>query len=347
MRVWVDLTNSPHALFFAPIARAMADRGDEVLVTVRRFAHTVELAQRLFDDPVLVGSGDAASLPRKLLALQGRVRALLPVVRSFRPDVAVAHGSYDQPITARLLRVPSLAMVDYEYHPGTHLLFRLATRLLLPEAFDQRLIDTHGGRRKTWRYHGLKEEVYLRYFRPDPAQRTALGIADHAGRVVTLRPPAVGAMYHRGENPLWDTLVPHLQGSPDTLTLILPRHPSQVAELTDRFAAVNMRVMDRAVDGPALVWWSDAVISAGGTMNREAVALGTPVWSVFSGRLGSVDRSLIQAGRMHRLSSAGDVDRLTIPAKQRNQHPDVGHDVLGQVLRAVDRTAAARHVRQG
>lgn len=347
MRVWVDLTNSPHALFFAPIVRELTAHGDEVLVTARRFAHTVELAEQHFDDPVEVGAGDAASLPRKALSLQNRVRALLPVVRAFRPDVAVAHGSYDQPIAARLLRVPSLAMVDYEYHPGTHLLFRLAARLLLPEAFSQRLIDSHGGRGKTWRYHGLKEEVYLHDFHPDPAQRDALGIAGHPGRVVTLRPPAVGAMYHRSENPLWDTLVTHLQRSPDTLTLILPRHPSHVPELTERFSTATMRVMDRAVDGPALVWWSDAVISGGGTMNREAVALGTPVWSMFSGRLGSVDRSLIGAGRMHRLASAGDVEALTIPAKKRDQRPDVGHDVLGQVLRAIERTAALSPANRG
>ncbi len=340
MRIWVDLTNSPHALFFAPIVRELTARGDEVLVTARRFAHTVELAERHFDDPRVIGSGEATALSRKAMSLQDRVRRLIPVVRAFRPDVAVAHGSYDQPITARLLRVPSLAMVDYEYHPGTHLLFRLASRLLLPEALSERLVASHGGRGKTWRYHGLKEEVYLAAFRPDPAQRDSLGIDGHPGPVVTVRPPAVGAMYHRGENPLWDRLVPHLKNRPDSLTLILPRHPAQVADLTDRYAADNVRVMDHAVDGPALVWWSDAVISAGGTMNREAVALGTPVWSMFSGRLGAVDRSLIAAGRMHRLASADDVDRLRIPTRNHNQHPDLGHDVLGQVVRAIERTAA-------
>lgn len=345
VRVWVDLTNSPHALFFAPIVRALEERGDEVLVTARRFAHTVELSSQLFRHAVPVGSGEARALSGKFWSLNQRVRSLLPLVRAFAPDVAVAHGSYDQPIVARMLHIPSLSMIDYEYHPGTHLLFRLASRLLLPEAFPVALVNSHGGRDKTWRYHGLKEEVYLSRFHPDPADQVDLGIAGHQGRVVTLRPPAVGAMYHRAENPLWDSLVAHLQDQHDAQTLILPRHPAQVAELTERCAAPNVRVVDHAVNGPALVWWSDAVISGGGTMNREAVALGTPVWSLFSGRMGSVDRALIASGRMQRLATPQDVERLHIPRKDRVELPDFGNDVLGQVVTAIDRTAAVHHRR--
>lgn len=340
MRVWVDLTNSPHALFFAPIARRLRARGDDVLVTARNFAYTIELAESLFDGPVAVGSGARRSLVGKVASLGERVRELLPVVRRFAPDIAVAHGSYDQPIAARILGVPQLTMVDYEYHPGTHLLFRLASRLLLPEPFSRRLVNSHGGRGKTWRYQGLKEEVYLTDFRPDPAQRAALGIAEHAGPVITLRPPAVGAMYHRHENPLWPTLVAHLQGLPDTLTIVLPRHPSHVAQVRAACEAPNVRVLEHTVDGPALVWWSDAVISAGGTMNREAVALGTPVWSIFSGRLGSVDEALMSDGRLRRLTTAADVAALTFHQRSRPAFPEFHHDMIGQVIRAIDRTSA-------
>ncbi len=339
MRVWVDLTNSPHALFFAPIARAIAARGDEVLVTARHFAYTVELAEKLFDAPLAIGSGARQSLAGKVGSLGARVRELRPVIRRFAPDVAVAHGSYDQPITARLLGIPQLTMVDYEYHPGTHLLFRLATRLLLPEAFSRDLVNSHGGRGKTWRYRGLKEEVYLTGFRPSEAERTDLGIADRQGPVVTLRPPAVGAMYHRQENPLWPTLINHLQQQTDVLTFVLPRHPSHVPQVKELCEAPNVHVLEHTVDGPALVWWSDALISAGGTMNREAVALGTPVWSMFSGRLGSVDRALIAAGRLRRLTSASDVSELVFTRRKRPDVPEFPNDVLGQVLRAIDRTA--------
>ncbi len=342
MRVWVDLTNSPHALFFAPIVRALQDRGDEVLVTARRFAHTVELAEKLFDGPRIVGSGERKKLVGKVTSLGERVRALMPVVRDFAPDVAVGHGSYDQPITARLLRIPDMAMVDYEYHPGTHLLFRLANRLLLPEPFAREHINSHGGRGKTWRYHGLKEEVYLADFRPDPGVLASLGIDGYPGRIVTLRPPAVGAMYHRDDNPLWTAVVDHLRELDDTMTFVLPRHPSQVAVLTEHVGSETVRVLDHAIDGPALVWQSDAVISAGGTMNREAVALGVPVWTMFSGRLGSVDEALIASHRMHRLASPEDVAHLEIPRREKHALPAFDNDVRGQVIRAIERTAALR-----
>lgn len=338
----MDLTNSPHALFFAPIVRALQSRGDDVLVTARRFAHTVQLAEKLFDDPQIIGSGERKKLVGKVTSLGERVRELVPVVKKFRPDVAVGHGSYDQPITARLLRIPDLAMVDYEYHPATHLLFRLANRLLLPEPFTREHINSHGGRGKTWRYHGLKEEVYLSDFRPDGSVLADLGIADFAGRIVTLRPPAVGAMYHRDDNPIWAAVVDHLHALPDTMTFVLPRHPSQVAVLTEHFGSDNVRVLDHAIDGPGLVWQSDAVISAGGTMNREAVALGVPVWTMFSGRLGTVDEALIASGKMHRLASPSDVAHLQIPRREKHVLPSFDNDVREQVIRAIDRTAKLR-----
>jgi predicted glycosyltransferase len=339
VRVWVDLTNSPHALFFAPIVRALQARGDEVLVTARHFAQTVELAGKHFQQVVPVGSGSRASLPKKVYSLGDRVRELTPIVRAFAPDVAVAHGSYDEPIVSRLLGIPALAMVDYEYHPATHLLFRLATRLLLPEAFSADLVNSHGGRGKTWRYHGLKEEVYLAGLVPSEEVRVELGIAEHDGPVVALRPPAVGAMYHRHDNPLWTTLIDRLRAERDALTLVLPRHPSQVDALRSLVSAPNIRVLDRPVDGPSLVWWSDVMVSAGGTMNREAVALGTPVWTVFSGRLGSVDAELISSGRMGRIAGPQDIDGLVIRRKPPQTRPTFTNDVLGQVVAAIDRTA--------
>ncbi|MEP6697420.1 MAG: DUF354 domain-containing protein [Pseudonocardiales bacterium] len=340
MRVWVDLTNSPHAMLFAPIVRELSKRGDEVLVTARRFAHTVELAEQRFDEVAVVGRGAASSLPDKVRSLQDRARALRRVAKSFRPDVAVSHGSIDQVVAAKTLRVPSLVSVDYEYQPANHLSFRLASRLLLPAAFEAADIDRRGGKGKTWRYDGLKEEVYLRGFVPSSAARDTLGIAGHTGPVVTLRPPPEGALYHRGENPLYDKLVDALRAREDVATLVLPRHPSQVEPLTKAIGGEGIRVLAEVVDGPDLIWWSDAMVSGGGTMNREAVALGTPVWTLFGGTLGGVDRALIAEGRLHRLASEDDLMGFDPVVRERGDRPELKHDVLGQFVTAIDRTAA-------
>lgn len=341
MRVWIDLTNSPHVLFFAPIVKDLRARGDEVLITARRFAHTIELATEHLgaEGFVEVGTGSVTSIAGKIGALGGRTRALVPIAKNFNPDVAVSHGSYDQVLAAHALGVPSMVMVDYEYQPANHLSFRLASHLLLPEAFDEADVVANGGRGKTDRYRGLKEEVYLVDFRPTHEQRIDLGLSDHTGPVVTLRPPPEGALYHRGENPLWTTLLTHLESLPHTRTLLLPRHPKHAVELQQQWGSDKIRVLDKTVDGPALVWWSDAVISGGGTMNREAVALGTPVWSLFSGTLGGVDRRLIADGRMHRLLEVADVDALRPDVRTRGDQPHLVNDVRGQVIAGIDKTA--------
>jgi len=340
LRVWIDLTNSPHAMLFAPIARRLQQRGDDVLVTARRFAHTVELAEQRFDDVRVVGRGAAKSLPDKVISLQGRIRALRRTARAFRPDVAVSHGSYDQVVAAKTLRVPSLVSVDYEYQPANHLSFRLASRLLLPAAFDQADIDRRGGKGKTWRYEGLKEEAYLADFTPSPQARERLGIAEHAGPVVTLRPPPEGALYHRGENPLYDKLVDSLRARTDVATLVLPRHPAQVEALSRSIGGGGIRVLREVVDGPNLIWWSDAMVSGGGTMNREAVALGTPVWTLFGGTMGGVDRQLIAQGQLHRLATETDLAGFEPVTRERGGRPDLRHDVIGQFVDAIDRTAS-------
>ncbi len=334
-------------MLFAPIVARMQQRGDDVLVTARRFAHTVELAQQRFDNVEVVGRGAAKSLPDKLVSLQDRIRALRRCARAFQPDVAVSHGSYDQVVTAKSLRVPSLVSVDYEYQPANHLSFRLATKLLLPAAFEAADIDKRGGKGKTWRYNGLKEEAYLSDFTPSPQAREQLGIAEHPGPVVTLRPPPEGALYHRGENPLYDKLVDSLRAREDVATLVLPRHPSQVEALSQAIGGGGIRVLREVVDGPNLIWWSDAMVSGGGTMNREAVALGTPVWTLFGGTMGGVDRALIAAGRLHQLATDADLAGFDPVTRERGERPDLPHDVVGQFVDAIDRTAAERPGREG
>jgi len=329
-------------MLFAPIVRRLQDRGDLVLVTARRFAHTVELAEQRFDDVQVVGRGAAKSVPDKVVSLQDRVRALRRTARAFRPDVAVSHGSIDQVVAAKALRVPSVVSVDYEYQPANHLSFRLASRLLLPVAFDQADIDRRGGKAKTWRYEGLKEEAYLADFTPSQQVREQLGIAEHSGPVVTLRPPPEGALYHRGENPLYDGLIDALRTRDDVVTLVLPRHPGQVDALSAAIGGGGIRVLREVVDGPNLIWWSDVMVSGGGTMNREAVALGTPVWTLFAGTMGGVDRQLIAQRRLHRLACAADLEAFDPVVRERGARPVLPHDVVGQFVDAIDRTAALR-----
>jgi predicted glycosyltransferase len=156
--------------------------------------------------------------------------------------------------------------------------------------------------RKLRRYEGLKEEYYLADFVPDPAVLGELGL-DRAAPIAVVRTPPAVSLYHRFEHPLFARLLGRLRE--EAQTVVLPRTAEQRGELT---AAGGYLIPERAIDAQSLIAYADLVVSAGGTMNREAVALGTPVWTTFEGRLGAVDEQLIAAGRLRRLTAPEDVE---------------------------------------
>lgn len=306
MRVWIDLTNSPHVVIFRPLIARLEARGHEVVVTARDFAQTLGLLERFGIPHRVVGAHGGGSLAGKAQAMAARTRALIRFARRERFDLAVAHGSTDQPVAARLAGVPQVTMFDYEYAAAMHHLNgRLARRVLVPEAIPREALARYGMRgAKLVRYPGLKEEYYLADHRPDPSVAGELGLAPD--RVVAvLRPPPEVTLYHRGLSTelFAATLDRLLDAAPDVQTVILPRTAEQREALRGRPAIVP----ERPVDGPTLVELADLVVSAGGTMNREAAALGVPAYTPFAGRLGAVDRRLIAEGRLRRLERPGDV----------------------------------------
>lgn len=307
MRVWIDLTNSPHVPVLAPLVRVLEARGDEVRVTARRFAQTVELAARFGLDAEVVGEHGGATRAGKARAAAGRVHALRAWAREARPDAAIAHGSTDQPMVARLVGIPATTMFDYEWAVLQHSLnCRLARRTLVPDAIPPERLARYGARGdRLARYAGLKEEYALAGFEPDPGIRTELGVPDGA-LLAVLRPPPELALYHRLENPVFGGVLERLAADPDAYTVVLPRTPEQGARIR---ALGHRRVLvpEHAIDGQSLVAAADVVVSAGGTMNREAVVLGAPVWTTFAGRIGAVDERLIAEGRLRRLERPEDV----------------------------------------
>jgi predicted glycosyltransferase len=299
MRIWVDLTNSPHVLVLRPVIRALEQRGATVLVTARDFAQTLELCERHGIACEAIGRHRGGRLAAKGVGLLSRSAALARWARGRRIDLAVGHGSNDVTVAAALLRIPSSTAFDYEWAKVQHTVnCRLAKAVVVPEAIPPERLRPYGATAaKLRRYPGLKEEYYLADFEPDGAVLAELGL-DPAQPIAVVRTPPAVSLYHRFENPLFAQVLDRLRG---TQTVVLPRTPEQRAEL-DAFI-----VPERAVDAQSLVAYADLVISAGGTMNREAVALGTPVWTTFEGRMGAVDEALIADGRLRRLTRADDI----------------------------------------
>jgi uncharacterized protein len=325
VRVWVDLTNSPHVPVFAPLVRRMQRRGWDVCVTARAFAQTLELLHLHGMVHTVIGRHGGGSRAGKAASAAQRVAAMLRFGRRGRFDVAIAHGSTDMPMACRALGVPNTTMFDYEFARLQHSLnCRLASRVLVPDAIPPARLAPYGARgRKLVQYPGLKEEYYLADVEPDPAPARLLGF-DGERIGVVLRPPPHVALYHRFANPLFDEVLDRIGRDPDVRAVVLPRTPEQAARIRE-LALPSVVVPAHAVDGTSLVAAADVVVSAGGTMNREAAVLGTPVYTTLAARLGGVDEALIRSGRLRRLERASDLrlERKRAPASARvRRDPD-------------------------
>ncbi len=315
MRIWVDLTNSPHVLVMRPLIEIMRADGHEVEVTARDFAQTLELCERFGIDHTAVGRHRGGRLASKGLGLVSRSAALLRWARGRRFDVAIGHSSNDISVAAWLLRIPSATAFDYEFANAQHQVnCRLCRIVMVPKAIPPERLRPFGATpAKLRQYEGLKEEYYLADFEPDEAVLGELGLTRERPLVVVRTPPEL-SLYHRFENPLFKRVLEQLAAA-DAQTVVLPRTQTQREEIA---RLGSFRIPARAVDAQSLVAYSDLVISAGGTMNREAVALGTPVYTTFEGRLGAVDEALLREGRLRRL-----VDPQEIRVERRPSHAEL------------------------
>jgi predicted glycosyltransferase len=298
VRVWIDITNSPHVLVFRPLIALLRARGAEVEVTSRDYAQTVQLLELHGIDAEILGAHGGRGRLGKAEAMLSRLRALHAWARPRRFDVALAHGSHELTLTARRLGIPSATTFDYEYAWLQHQLgSRAATRVVVPEAIPPQRLRRYGVKpAKLGRYPGLKEEYYLADFEPDP--RALEQFALDPGRVlVVIRTPPDVALYHRQGNPLFREVLERVGRDESAQAVVLPRTAEQ-RDAIRTLGLPSLQVPEQAVDGQSLVAAADLVVSAGGTMNREAVALAVPVYTTFSGRLGGVDELLIREGRL-------------------------------------------------
>ncbi|HEX8747299.1 MAG TPA: DUF354 domain-containing protein [Pyrinomonadaceae bacterium] len=339
MLIWVDLANSPHVPFFRALKAELEARGAKVRMTARDFAQTLELARNAGLDPVVIGGFGGRALAGKAGNLIGRAARLALWARGRGFDLALSHNSYAQVAAARALSIPSVTLMDYEHQPANHLAFRLASRVIVPRSFPEDALRRYGAAsRKVRRYEGTKEDLYLANFAPDPGFRESLReLGVNAGDViVTVRPPARDALYHRFENELFEELLRRLEARPDVKMILLPRTEAQRAEFSSRAGSGNMILPRKALDGANLIAASDLLISAGGTMNREAAALGVPAATIYAGRWAAIDEELVREGRLKRIASREDLNNLKIekksglrPRRAQNVRAQVADLILG------------------
>jgi len=306
-RVWIDLDNSPHVPFFVPIIKELENRGHTVLITARDFAQVTQLAQRMHLRCNTIGRHYGKNTLAKLAGVVIRASQLASFVRRADPDLAVSHGSRAQLLLSTVLRIPSVIISDYEH--ATEFKVIRPGWVLAPKMIPRDSWDMPGDR--VLHYPGIKEDVYVPQFVPDPTLLTQLNLSDRS-ILVTLRPPASQAHYHNPESDnIFAAVVNRLAEEQNVVTVLLPRTTGQEQEIRKRWAkyfdAGKLIVPCEAVDGLSLMWHSDLVISGGGTMNREAAALHVPVYSTFRGKIGAIDQYLVAQKRLVLIESVAEV----------------------------------------
>jgi hypothetical protein len=296
------MTASAHVLVFRPLIRLLRDRGDDVEITARDYAQTLQLLELHGLEATVLGHHGGRSRVGKARSLFARLRALRRWARGRDFELALAHGSHELTMTARRLGIPSATTHDYEFATLQHQLgLRAATKVVFPEAIPEERLARLGVRPpKLLRYAGLKEEYYLSDFEPD-ARVLDRWRLDRNRVLVVLRPPPDVSLYHRQSNPLFPQTLDYLGNLEDVHAVVLPRTEAQ-REFVRGLSLPSVVVPDRAVDAQSLIAFADVVVSAGGTMNREAAALGVPVYTTYGGRLGGVDEELIREGRLKPLT---------------------------------------------
>jgi predicted glycosyltransferase len=331
--IWIDLDNTPHVFFFRHIIDELKVRGFEVVLTARNCAQTCELADRFRLDYRQIGAHHGKNKLLKMAGLIGRGIKLVNAVKPRKPVLALSHGSRAQIIASNILGIRNMIITDYEHAKG--LPFQKVDVFMIPD-----LISPDPFRKKAPRvlqYPGIKEDVYLPFFNPDKKVFHELGLSVEK-IIVTMRPPASDAHYHSpNSDTLFLSVMKYLLETEEVQIVMMPRNEKQKQWVKEKWKqeadARRIVIPEKAIDGLSMMYFSDLVISGGGTMNREAAALGVPVYSIFRGAIGAVDKHLAENGRLVLLENENEImDRINVQKWKRPQWSTEGHSNTMRVI---------------
>ncbi|MGD8457106.1 MAG: DUF354 domain-containing protein [Anaerolineales bacterium] len=333
MKIWADIANSPQVLFMQPIIAELEKRGHQVVTTTRQHSETVSIADRYGLAHTVIGEHGGGTMFGKGKAIALRAYHLIRFLRHQKISLAVSGSSYSQALAVKWMGVPFVSLNDYEGNPGLHIVCRIAKKILVPDVFNGANLHRFGAREeKIESYNGLKENLYLSGFLPDPKFLEEAGIPPEK-ILVTMRPASDVSAYHQYKNPLFDEALDYVASSKNTYIVLLPRNENQRQKYAS-WSYPNMSIPTRVLDGPNLIYHSDVVISAGGTMNREAVVLGSPVYSLFIGLEGSIDQYLLKTGQLKWIKHSSDIQQIKLCKNPHNNtsYLQQGKDLIKEVV---------------
>jgi hypothetical protein len=313
VKIWIDLENTPHAMVFKPIVRRLMEEGHEVFITAKDVGQTLGLLQIFGMEYIVVGGGVASGTIRKIGAVLSRAARLAHLVYRNHFDVSVSHGSRSHIAASALARIPCITSYDYEYS-SKFMVHQLSDLVLVPACLEASPYFVNRGIPSNVRFYpGLKEEIYLCQFVPSETLAPQLSFSSET-IVAVIRPPGTTGHYH---DPLAERLFDQVMekvlcSTQRVVAIVIPRTVQQQHELIRRFAGFSGRVVipEKALNGLDLMWHADLVVSAGGTMNREAALMGIPTYSILTAPLGAADRLLTTSGRMKHVNTESKISEI-------------------------------------
>lgn len=340
MKIWFDISNSPHINLFAHLIRELEGEGHKVIITCRPLANTIDLLDLHGFRYEIIGEHYGAKFSKKVFGYPIRVAQLVRYLRPKGIDVAISQSSFHSPVVARILGFRSIYMNDNEHAMGNIPSFLAASRILVPEFLsDANLKRQWAPLDRVRRYPGVKEGIYLW------ALQERLDSAVHQKQPdrrasVYVRPEPWTAQYYKGDRNFMDALLLGIKEKVDVT--LLPRGKAQGAHYRAE-AFGGIRIVDTALDIADIAPDCDLFVGAGGTMTREMAVLGIPTISVYQDELLDVDRYLLREGAfLHRpaLNSAELLVELAqsnrrganraLLAKGRQAHELIRHELLGE-----------------
>ncbi len=293
MRIWFDLSNSPHINFFYALIHEL-EKDHEIVITCRPLANTIDLLRLHNLDFEVVGKHYGAKMLSKIYGYPIRVLQLYQFLKKNKPDVAISHSSFHSPLVSRLLGCPSIYLNDNEHAMGNIPAFLAADKIMIPEFLDKDRVKKQGaGGEKLIQYPGVKEGVYL--WNLKALSTNSSNVYKSGEKVVFIRPEPWTAQYYSGDLNFMDALI---KGLKDKLSVVLlPRGDSQ-AEHYRKIEFSGLTILDKPKDLPDIARECSLFIGAGGTMTREMAVLGIPTISVYQDELLDVDSYLIEIGQM-------------------------------------------------
>ena len=295
MKIWIDLTNSPHVNFFEQFIKELTQEGEDIIITCRDLANTKDLIDQKGWNYHIIGTHHGKNKFRKMIDFPLRVLQLVKYLKNKKINVAIVHSSFHASLAAFILGIPIIYINDNEHAKGNLISVPFATVAMFPEALENTILQFKYKsffRNKIIFYPGVKEAIYLQYKYNGFEYSKTMQLKK---KKIYIRTEPWTALYYKSDKNFIDEIITKL--SEDYSIFILPRSKEQVLHYEN--SKLKIKLVKKPLPLKNIVDDCDIFIGAGGSMTREISILGIPTISIYREKLLEVDKYLIEKGFLY------------------------------------------------